>query len=589
MLDEQDFNVRDFIDAFTTSERMRSSSHFSSKVYGSEPIITTASQMSNYLPEAYRAMKSIKRYQDATPRGRWLSEAELFYKQAKAMEDFEDDYPYRTAFSTYYPSYNAMSDRQLRSYFAWRADVRRGNVEEVSTSYAFVYVYELLCGIGAEDPEDGFWKLSSIWRAWQEFSPDLDHYLETWLRDYVVYHGLDASLLADLPSFKFDQSLCQLIKLSMPYDEDVRRLLVRNGRREELPAALSGQTCDGEPARRAKKKGPTIPLPPDADTESQLFDAINAVSAYRLDLSRLRKDAPDDLRHVACAVYVRMLRYYRSHRKSGLIETLFGELLTVHHTMFASAVFFEAEDHLSCDYLLDDVHGYQCRNGHWSCTRIYGTGGKSAKLGDIMRAVDRKLRLALGYKHALKPKPLPKYLEQAIDQEIVAWLTWKEAHAPRRIAIDRSQLSSIRAAAATCREALLTDEERADAVAEVAAKIPAPAAVALEAGAEVATLPAGPAPITSTAPTVETAPAPTAAETASPLAPVHAAYLCALLAGDEATRAAAVTEARISEDMLIDAINEALFDLVGDTVIEIGEAGAQIIEDYEDDIRGVLA
>ena len=39
---------------------------------------------------------------------------------------------------------------------------------------------------------------------------------------------------------------------------------------------------------------------------------------------------------------------------------------------------------------------------------------------------------------------------------------------------------------------------------------------------------------------------------------------------------------------LVDTINEALFDLVGDTVIEFSAAGPQIIEDYEADVRGYL-
>ena len=40
--------------------------------------------------------------------------------------------------------------------------------------------------------------------------------------------------------------------------------------------------------------------------------------------------------------------------------------------------------------------------------------------------------------------------------------------------------------------------------------------------------------------------------------------------------------------MLVDGINEALFDLVGDTVLEFGAAGPQIIEDYVDDVKGSL-
>lgn len=46
--------------------------------------------------------------------------------------------------------------------------------------------------------------------------------------------------------------------------------------------------------------------------------------------------------------------------------------------------------------------------------------------------------------------------------------------------------------------------------------------------------------------------------------------------------------AGVSEDMLVDAINEKLFDVVGDTVIEFGADGAQVIEDYEDEVREVL-
>ena len=68
----------------------------------------------------------------------------------------------------------------------------------------------------------------------------------------------------------------------------------------------------------------------------------------------------------------------------------------------------------------------------------------------------------------------------------------------------------------------------------------------------------------------------------------HTAYLAALLADDEAGAAQALAASGQSEDMLVDGINEALFDLVGDTVLEFGAAGPQIIEDYVDDVKGSL-
>ena len=78
------------------------------------------------------------------------------------------------------------------------------------------------------------------------------------------------------------------------------------------------------------------------------------------------------------------------------------------------------------------------------------------------------------------------------------------------------------------------------------------------------------------------------ADATNELAPAANAYLRALLEQDTAQTESAVERSGQSEDMLVDSINEALFDLVGDTVIEFGAAGPQIIEDYEADVRGYL-
>ena len=78
------------------------------------------------------------------------------------------------------------------------------------------------------------------------------------------------------------------------------------------------------------------------------------------------------------------------------------------------------------------------------------------------------------------------------------------------------------------------------------------------------------------------------ADATNELAPAADAYLRALLEQDTAQTESAVERSGQSEDMLVDSINEALFDLVGDTVIEFGAAGPQIIEDYEADVRGYL-
>lgn len=581
-----DQDIKMLIERIMAEARTHQSARFSHEVYADEPILKTGRQMQNFLPDQYRKMREISRWQEDPEggAGRWLSEAELFYRQGLLMADFEDDCPYNGTFKSYFPTYNAMSDRQLRGYFTWRAQVRRGTVEETSTSFAFLYLYELICGIGVDNPLDGFNKIKAFWDVYRAFEPGIDRFARVWLQDYAVFHGLDPKLLRDSKTVMFDNALIEL----------------RRAARDLVPApAPSGQT-----PKRRKTSEPTLPLPPDEVREERLMAAINALSAYNLSNSRLDRSYHRDLRHVACAVYVRMARYYDTHRKTGIVASLFGEETAMPYTMFASAVFFAPERHEDCEYRLDPIHIYRCQNGFWECIRIHGSRQKSSKLGEMMRACDQRLRLALDPAHPLKEEKVPKYLAKIIDDEIVAWLSWDAAHQPVKIDIDLSQLGHIRSAAAQTREALLIDEEREDGASAdveeadsgqpeaepVANMIVEPVAAPMEQDE-------ADEPTISTeqfgvvAPLLTPAPAPAtamSADTASALVPAAEGYLRALLEQNAAQAASAVARSDQSEDMLVDSINEALFDLVGDTVIEFGAAGPQIIEDYEADVRGYL-
>lgn len=581
-----DQDIKMLIERIMAEARTHQSARFSNEIYADEPILKTGRQMQNFLPDQYRKMREISRWQE-DPKGgvgRWLSEAELFYRQGLLMADFEDDCPYNGTFKSYFPTYNAMSDRQLRGYFTWRAQVRRGTVEETSTSFAFLYLYELICGIGVDNPLDGFNKIKAFWDAYRAFEPGIDRFARVWLQDYAVFHGLDPKLLRDSKTVMFDSALIEL----------------RRAARDLVPApAPSGQT----PTRR-KTSEPTLPLPPDEVREERLMAAINALSTYNLSNSRLDRSHHRDLRHVACAVYVRMARYYDTHRKTGIVASLFGEETAMPYTMFASAVFFAPERHEDCEYRLDPIHIYRCQNGFWECMRIHGSRQKSSKLGEMMRACDQRLRLALDPAYPLKEEKVPKYLAKIIDDEIAAWLSWDAAHQPVKIDIDLSQLGHIRSAAAQTREALLIDEECEDdasAEAEAAGSgqpeaepvadaivepVVAPIRQDLTDEPTISTEQFGVVALLLASTSAFAAAAP--ADATNELAPAADAYLRALLEHNAVQAESAVAQSGQSEDMLVDTINEVLFDLVGDTVIEFSAAGPQIIEDYEADVRGYL-
>ena len=128
-----------------------------------------------------------------------------------------------------------------------------------------------------------------------------------------MFHGLDPKLLRDSKTVMFDNALIEL-----------RRAATR-------PCTGTG-TVRPDPKRR-KTSEPTPPLPPDEVREERLMAAINALSTYNLSNSQLDRSHHRDLRHVACAAYVRMARYYDTHRKTGIVASLFGEetAMPLHH------------------------------------------------------------------------------------------------------------------------------------------------------------------------------------------------------------------------------------------------------------------
>mgnify|MGYP002799405541 FL=1 len=170
---------------------------------------------------------------------------------------------------------------------------------------------------------------------------------------------------------------------------------------------------------------------------------------------------------------------------------------------------------------------------------------------------------------------MPKYLAKIIDGQIEARLAWEHQREARMVRVDLSQLEGIRAAASVTREALLVDEERED-----APFAPTTAAVAANPTPDHDL--AQPQAAATSVPVAPTAPGPNESSSALGLTDEEAALVTALLQDKPAPTAAT------SLDMLVDSINEKLFDLLGDTAIEFGENGPAIIEDYQQDVRGAL-
>ena len=117
----------------------------------------------------------------------------VFYEQAMFMQNYEDDYAGSVPFSQYFPCYQMMGYEQLRTYFTWRTQVRKGSIANTSLSYAFLYIYELLNNIGVSDPQDGLNKLMLFWNTFRDYNTSVDRYVLRWLKDYHIYYELQHS------------------------------------------------------------------------------------------------------------------------------------------------------------------------------------------------------------------------------------------------------------------------------------------------------------------------------------------------------------------------------------------------------------
>ena len=491
------FDIQDLINTILSDPKVTKGGNLAPKVYRDEPILFTASQMERQSPSKYRAMRKI-----ATAGGPFHREPEarIFYEQGKFMEDFEDDIDFQGEFTRYYPTYQAMTDHQLRGYFSWRTKVRRGVVERTSLSFVYVYIYELINQIGTGTPEAGFQTLKGFWTAYREINPQIDRYLKIWLKDYVIYYNLDKSLLDDFSDAHFDQAVLTL----MDY----------------------------------KTHG-----------VGEVFSALNALSSYNLENSCFYKQRPEEFQSVVYDVFALYSDHYDKNCRGTLCEKFFGKAYASPYSMFSSAVFYPRAKPEDFVYAVNSIYKYTRQNGQWSCERFFCYSGKIQRIGDLLKTVDFLLRQKYNFKSTLKSGPTTKILSNIIAQAIEKNQADQREAAQLKIEIDVTKLQGIRRAALATQSKLILDEP--------------------EDNDEPPVTPAGEP----------------ASGIRTNLGETERLLLGRLLNGQRYDDLLATDGLMLT--VLVDAINEKLYDLFGDTVIIEGENGPELLADYIDELKGL--
>ena len=463
-------------------------------------------------PKLLLAMRSLA----TNSRNYWQSRAELFLKQARLMANYEDDYIYNGSVNQYFPTYDSLSDAQLRGYFTWRTAVRQGRVEKRGMSYASLYVYELLHLIGCRDAQDAYEKLCAFCAAYCSIDPQIAHYIADWEDEFVIYYGLDPKRIT--------------------YGGDG---LIRHQQDDAIHAML----------QRAEH------------TDEEVMAALCTLSSYRLERSKLYRTHTAEVNAVVLRVFDRAAEYYEKHRQISAFADLIAVPQTAPIRLFSSAVFQPSGEEQDRIYEVHPLRRYECVGGYWTLHSYERPERAAQRLGVFLRGVDAALRAHFEIS-AIQPPKLKKWQAKIIDEEITAFLAEQRAAEARRVRLDFSQLARIRADADVTQERLIVEEEEPPMM-----------------------------PVFETLPVVPPASAedmqpvdPAIAEGAGGINGLDAAelrLLRALLVGGDL---AWVRAEGLLLSVLVDGVNEKLYDDFEDTVIE-GEPPAVVL-DYRDELIG---
>lgn len=367
------------------------------------------------VPVKIRAMRDLYAVGD----GMFRQRCKNFYVQGKFMEDYEDDAPYHYEYDYYYTTYHMLNVKQLRGYFTWRTRLRRGNYERTAPSLAYLYLYELINGIGAKTTDERFAKMREFEKNYIDAGlgdESMRRYLRRWALELAVVKGAPP--------------------------ETAREFMPRDVLAKDLALAV---------LRAPKRRD-----------DDEILDAM-ILFQPRLAKSPALAKGGDDGKRLFAEVWRRGVdQGGKICGKSNLFVACFGYRRTRRIYPFADAVYYDPEKPRDVDYEIDETRRFRRRAGQWTETRFEVYPSYMKTFRTFVRAVDARLRRYLKTGKYLKENLLDSWAFELVNPVIEADRQAKVEAAKPKIEVDLSALSKIRADADVTRDRLLTEEETAE-------------------------------------------------------------------------------------------------------------------------------
>lgn len=480
----------------------RSSSTPREETNSTEEKINLNFEDTRFVPKEIKNM--IESYQYFLPG--FIRREKNFYLQGKLMASYEDDYEGRQSFLRYYPTYHDLTVGQARTYFTWRTKIRQNIYEKISDSYAYIYLYELLNGIGIKDPEEGLDKLINFNKNYaQRFSPEIGAYLERWIRDYIVFYNINK---ANNTFFVKEQD----------NDKKYERLLY-----------------------------------PDQFSSHEVAENLIKLSNYKICNCPLYKKSIEKFEYLLVLIWHKILDLRNDGFDFFTSYIAYKNQMTIQ--LFSAAVFNHELEPQTTSYEIDQIrkYFYDKEKDTWYCESYWGLTGQKSIMGNFLHEVDREIRLRFNLGRNLKPRKIEKHYLKAIKDGIKEYQIEEQKLKQPKIEFNLSQLSTIRDDAAGTRDSLLTEEELQ---AEQEEKEQLEEAIVDNEQEDYG------------------------------LSSEEMSTIILLLKGKDINKY--LKEHHLMAAVIIDNINEKLFDEFGDNVIEFINDIPTVIEDYQEDLEDMF-
>ena len=140
--------------------------------------------------------KVYKKFQRIEKDNYWrMDEDEIFYRQAKYLENFEDNYEVKNVHRNSYNifgvdyTYSNFSFTDFRTYFSWRTKIRKDEFELIDWEYEQIYINELLNQIGCKDENDVIEKLINFWKGYRQCTLKIDSVMPNIIKEFYITNG----------------------------------------------------------------------------------------------------------------------------------------------------------------------------------------------------------------------------------------------------------------------------------------------------------------------------------------------------------------------------------------------------------------